>query len=153
VADLNNHSIIGIGAKPPPHLTTSSAVLSGTCLHFADDWSTVTKIDVLRPIVVSGNFSGCAYKVFRGEGAVICAHIARPGGVGADANVDLMDSYAQQKGWIEIQHMPTAGHIGQNGCTEVVAVSQLVAGRIDTILLEINNQGLTVGTNYIATPL
>lgn len=189
VQDLDSGAIVGIGAKPPSHQETGSAVLSGTCfvqysyvniraelsasnrlscvpatsidingtyLHFKDNTSTVTRMDILRPIVVSGNFSGCAYKVFREGGILYCAHIARPGGtVGQqNANLNLMDNYAQQKGWEEIQHIPTAGHVNNaNGCREVVIVSQLKPNSVDSVLLEVNNMGLIVATQRFTSPL
>lgn len=122
---------------------------NGNYLHYKDGKTTIAKIDINRPIVVSGNFSGCAYKVFRDDnGMIICAHIARPGGVGADAVLNLMDGYAGQKGWAELVDIRTTNHIGQgNGCTEVVIVSQLRGGGIDSILLEVSNTGLIVGTS------
>jgi hypothetical protein len=124
----------------------SSIDINGTYLHYRDYTSTITRIDVLRPIVVSGNFSGCAYKVYNHGGILYCAHIARPNGVGADANLNLMDNYARQKGWQQIQHIPTAGYIGVNGCREVVVVSQLRGRSIDTVLVSVSNVGLAVGT-------
>ncbi len=84
----------------------------------------------------------------------MCAHIARPGGSGTDALVTLMDNYARQKGWIQLQSIGTTGHIGHNGCTEVIMVSQLRDGGIDSILLEVNSSGMIVGTdNRTFTPL
>ncbi len=133
-----------------------SANFNGSYLHFKDNWSTIANMDINRPIVASGNFSGCAYKVFRSEQAAMfkCAHIARPAGAGSDALVGLMTSYAGQKQWTELQSITTAGHIGVNGCAEVFIVSQLFLNqRIDTVMLDINNQGLTVGSTLVSTPI
>lgn len=124
-----------------------SADFNGNYLHFKDGKSTVAKLDIHRPIVVSGNFSGCAYKVFKTEDGIVCAHIARPSGVGSDALVNLIDGYAGQKSWQQLQDIRTVGHVGNNGCTEVMLVSQLRAGGVDTILLEISNVGLIVGVS------
>lgn len=125
----------------------NSLNFNGSYIHFEDAWSTVGNMDVNRRIVASGNFSGCAYKIYRsGPAAFKCVHIARPGGVGANALVNLMDSYARQSGWVEIRSVSTMGLIGVNGCTEVFVVSQLfIYQRIDTIRLAINSQGLIVG--------
>jgi hypothetical protein len=192
VADLNNGSIVGIGAKPMSNETNLSNTLSDTCrvknlfvhmkasisatnrlacagaaashdfngsyIHFQDDWSTVGTMDINRKIVASGNFSGCAYKIYRSAAAVYkCVHIARPSGAGADALVNLMASYAQQQGWVELQHVTTHGGLinGPNGCKEIFIVSQLFPNqRIDTVRLQINNQGLIVGRDlYSVTPI
>jgi len=124
-----------------------SSPFNGTYIHFEDDWSTIGDMDINHTLAASGNFSGCTYKIFQSAPAVYkCAHIARPGGRDADALVNLMDNYAKQKGWTEIQSVPTVGLIGVNGCTEVFVVSQLFHNqRIDTIRLAINSQGLIVG--------
>jgi hypothetical protein len=105
-------------------------------------------------MVASGNFSGCAYKVYRcDDGSYRCAHIARPGGGGsADALVGLMDNYASQKGWRSIQSVTTAGLVNVNGCSEVFIVSQLLNNRIDTIRLELSNQGLTLRRTLFSDP-
>lgn len=58
-----------------------------------------------------------------------------------------MASYAGQKGWTELQYIPTTGHIGVNGYSEVMVVSQLTDEGIDSILLKINSRGLVVGTS------
>ena len=183
VADLQNRTIVGIGAKPPSNVTNLESEISQTCrvryafvhmnatisqgnrlscaeaqvsanfngsyLHFMDGWSTVANMDTNRRIVASGNFSGCAYKVYRSDQPATfkCAHIARPGGAGSDALVNLMAGYAGQKKWTELQSISTAGHIGVNGCAEVFVVSQLFWNqRIDTVVLDIDNRGLTVGS-------
>jgi hypothetical protein len=133
--------------------TANSIDINGSYLHFEDDFSTVTKIDILRPIVMSGRFSGCAYKVFRHGGIITCAHVARPAGREQEAIVGLMDSYAGQKGWEELQHISTMGYIGVNGCREVAIISQLRAGNLDTILLAVDNAGLIVNTARTTTRL
>jgi hypothetical protein len=127
----------------------TSIDINGTYLHYEDGWSTITKIDILRPIVVSGNFSGCAYHVYRGEGAIICCHIARPGGEGAEENVNLMREYADSKGWALLHDMGTKGRIGHNNCTEVVIVSQLIGRRINSIRLEVNSLGIIVAKTLV----
>ena len=63
--------------NPPIRLICDKATgidINGTYLHFADGWSTITKIDNLRPIVVNGNFSGCAYRVYKRQGGIYCYH-------------------------------------------------------------------------------
>ena len=90
-----------------------SVNFDGSYIHFQDAWSTVGNMDINRTIVASGNFSGCAYKIYRSApGAFKCVHIARPGGTGADALVVLMDNYARQVGWTLIRSVSTAGLIG-----------------------------------------
>ena len=127
---------------------------NGRYLHFQDNWATVCKLDVHHPLVVSGNFSGCAYQVFKtNTGELVCAHIARPAGHSRDANVTLMGDYGTQKGWTEIQSIPTAGRIGTGGCTEVMLVSQLIGNRVDSILLAINNGGMIVGSSRTTTTI
>jgi hypothetical protein len=119
---------------------------NGCYVHFQDDWSTVGTMDLNHLITASGNFSGCAYKIYRSAPATYkCVHIARPGGTGSDTLVNLMDNYAKQKGWTLLQTVTTVGLIG-GGCSEVFVVSQLFHNiRIDTVRLQINNQGLVVG--------
>lgn len=126
---------------------------NGGYVHFEDDWSTVGTLDVNRRLLISGNFSGCLYKIYRsGVGVFKGVHIARPAGVGADALVTLMSDYARQNQWVEIQSVPTVGHIPVGG--EVMIVSQLFVGdRIDTIRLQINNQGLFVGRTLFSVAI
>jgi hypothetical protein len=130
----------------------ASALFNGTYIHYEDDWSTIGNMDINRMLAASGNFSGCAYKIYRSAPAVYkCAHISRPAKKG-DALVKLMDQYAKQSGWTEIQSVETAGLIGVNGCTEVFLVSQLFNNqRMDTIRLAVNSRGVIVGrTSYSA---
>lgn len=127
----------------------AGAGVNGRYLHFQDSYATIAKLSVSHPIVASGNFSGCAFKVFKGGGEIICAHIARPSGKGSDANVRLVDDYARQKGWTELQHIQTAGNIGANGCSEVWVVSQLIGNRVDTIRINVNSQGVIVGKSAV----
>ena len=128
--------------------TADHSINSNGCyLHFQDDWSTMAPLDILRPVVASGNFSGCGYKVFRtGGGGFMCAHIARPNGPSSDANMNLISDYAAQKGWTEIRSFTTSGLVTVAGCSEVYIVSQLHPGHqyIQTIRLEVNNMGQTL---------
>lgn len=118
--------------------------INGTFLYFQDNWAAITKLDSLRPLVVSDKFSGCAFKVYRGGGAFVAAHIARPGGPSANANVTLMDDYARQKGWTEVQHVSSSGVVGTGGATTVAIVCQLLGNRIDTVRLGLNGVGVAV---------
>lgn len=124
---------------------------NGRYLHFKDSHATVAKVGVGHPIVASGNFSGCAYKVYKDGGDIYCAHIARPAGVGSDANVSLADDYARQKGWTELASIPTAGNINVGGCSEVWVVSQLIGNRLDTIRLNVNSQGMIVARSAVTS--
>jgi len=180
VADLNNGSIVGVGASPSsddenmfraisaPHqvkysfvhmkatisgtnkLTMASALSSidfnGSYLHYDAAWSTIANMDVNRRIIVSGNFSGCMFKVFKvSPGVFKCAHISRPG-QDSDRLVGLMDAYAASEGWTEVRAVPTVGLIGNNGCSGVICVSYLITNvRIETIRLEISAHGMIVG--------
>lgn len=191
VADLNNGSIVGVGAMPDSNVTSMDKTISDTCrvkynfvhmnasisgtnrlncagaatsmgfngsyLFFQDEWSTVANMDINRTIVVSGKFSGCKWKVFKTgtPGELKCAHIARPGGVGSDALVSLItDGYGVQNKWTQVQELATAGHVGVNGCVEVFVVSQLFPGqRVDSIAIDINNQGLIVGRNFASSAI
>lgn len=123
----------------------TSATFNGSYVHFQDDWTTVGTMDINRKIIASGNFSGCAYRIYRSAPATYkCAHIARPGGAGSDALVNLMDNYATQKGWVRLQSVTTHGLIGVGGCAEIFIVSQFLGNRIDTVRLQLNNMGLIV---------
>jgi hypothetical protein len=42
----------------------ASSPFNGTYIHFEDDWSTVGDMDIQHTLAASGNFSGCAYKIF-----------------------------------------------------------------------------------------
>lgn len=119
-------------------------------IQFEVNYTTIAEMDYAHPILLSGNFSGCAYKLFRGNSnEIIGAHIDRPKGKGSDALVALADDYANQKNWKELLHIPTRGHIGQGGCTEVYIVSERKLNTVQSILLMISSQGLVVGTSDI----
>jgi hypothetical protein len=124
---------------------------NGIYLHFKDKWSTIADMDVNQRIVVSGNFSGCVFKIYRagaGAGLFKCAHVARPSGPGQDSGVQLMDIYAGQQHWPMIRAVPTDGLIGHNGCSEVVLVACLTTNvQIDTVRLQVNNLGLIVAVD------
>ena len=128
-----------------------STTFNGNYLHYQDDQSTLAILDINRPLVASGNFSGCAYKVFRDTSGdhpvLLCAHIARPSSPNSDRLVNLIDAYAGNNSWEELQSIGTMGHIGSNNCTEVILVTQLLSVSIDTILLEVSNTGAIVGTS------
>ncbi|HEY1930996.1 MAG TPA: hypothetical protein VGG99_03205 [Acetobacteraceae bacterium] len=180
VADLNNGSIVGVGASPSSDdenmfrvisatdkvkysfvhmkasisgtnkLVMASALRSidfnGSYLHYDASWSTIANMDVNRRIIVSGNFSGCMFKVYKASPGVFkCAHISRPG-TDSDRLVGLMAHYATSEGWTEIRAVPTVGLIGTGGCTGIICVSYLITNtQIQTIRLQINSQGLIVG--------
>jgi len=179
VADLNNGSIVGVGASPSSDaetmfrtisatdavkysfvhmkaaisaankLTMASALMSldfnGSYLHYDAAWSTIANMDVNRRIIVSGNFSGCMFKVYKASPGVFrCAHISRPGG-DADRLVGLMANYATSQGWTEVRAVSTVGLIGNNGCTGITCVSYLITNvEIQTIRLQINSIGMIV---------
>lgn len=128
--------------------------INGVYLYFQDNWSTITRMDGLRPLVVSDKFSGCAFKVYRGGGAFFAAHIARPGGPSADANVTLIDDYARQKGWTEVQHIPSSGIVNVvPGVNTVAMVSQIRGAYIDTVRLGLNMMGQAVAKHRVTTPI
>ena len=122
---------------------------NGSFLYFADSWSTVADMDINRSLVVSTNFSGCMWKIYRSRTPDLfkCVHIARSQNEG-DALVNLLAAYAQSQRWAEVQAIPTRGHIGNNGCNEVIVVSQLSNRTIDTAVLDIDNGGRIVGTTF-----
>lgn len=125
---------------------------NGFCLFFEDNWTTIVKLDPLRRMVMSDKFSGCAFKVYNDNGTIYCTHIARPGGPTSDANVDMMDDYAAQKGWVEVQDVRSAGVIGVGGATTVAMVSQRIGNTIDTIRLGLNGMGVAVARHRVTTP-
>jgi hypothetical protein len=126
----------------------TASVFNGIYVNYAVNWSTIGDMDSNRLIVASGNFSGCLWNIYRSAAGVFkCAHIYRSDGIGADANANLMADYAKQAGWTELQSVPSAGCIGPNGSTEVLMVSQLFPNqRIDTVRVQVNSQGLIVGS-------
>jgi len=125
----------------------------GSYVHFNSDMSIAGNMDHNRPIAVSGNFSGCMWKVYRIQGGASykCIHIPREGGVGADAFVDLCENYARQSNWTEIRSVGTnnAAMGGPlNHGEEILFVSQLFANvRIDTVRIKVNGQGLITQTD------
>ena len=125
---------------------------NGLCLFFEDNWSTIVKLDPMRRMVMSDKFSGCAFKVYNDGGTIYCTHIARPGGPSGDANVQLMDDYARQKGWTEVQDVRSTGVVGVNGATTVAMVSQRIGNTIDTIRLGLNGMGVAVSRHRVTTP-
>ncbi len=131
-------------------LSMASALRSidfnGSYLHYDAAWSTIANMDVNRRIIVSGNFSGCMFKVYKvSPGVFKCAHISRPG-TDSDKLVGMMAAYANSEGWTEIRAVPTVGLIGNNGCSGIICVSYLITNvRIETIRLEINSLGMIVG--------
>lgn len=132
----------------------NSVDINGSYLFFEDNWSTLTRMDGIRSIVVSNNFSGCAFKVYKGGGAFFAAHIARPGGASSDANVTLLDDYARQHGWQMVQNVPSAGIVAAHAAAKTVAmVSQLVGSRVQTVRLALDNMGAAVSTSFYDTPV
>jgi hypothetical protein len=136
--------------------STSGNNANGNYLFFEDDWSTVADMDAAHPIVVSGKFSGCMWKVYRtGVGQYKCVHIARPGGTESDALVNLISQgTAVQHSWLEVQSIATAGMIQPGLTNEVFLVSQYLPGtnRIKSVALAVSNQGLVVNHVYQDDP-
>ena len=129
---------------------------NGCYLFFDDDWSTVAPLDVLRPVVASGNFSGCGYNIFRRhQGGFLCAHVPRPGGVRSEDWMGNIGYCAEHNGWTEIRSFTTAGLVNVGGCREVYVVSELMPGQhvIRTIRLEVNNMGLTTNRTLYNDPI
>jgi hypothetical protein len=129
---------------------------NGNYLFFEDDWSTVAEMDATHPIVVSGKFSGCMWKVYRtGIGQYKGVHIARPGGIGSDALVNLISQgTAVQHSWVEVQSIATAGMVQPGVTNEVFVVSQYLpaTNRIKSVALGVNSQGLVVNHVYSDDP-
>jgi len=134
----------------------NGAQVNGRYLFFQDDWTTAADMDATHTIVVSGKFSGCMWKVFRaGVGLYKCVHIARPGGAGSDALVNLISQgTAVQHKWVEVQSIPTTGMIQPGVTNEVFLVSQYhpAASRIKTVAIAVNSQGLVVNHVYHDDP-
>lgn len=138
-----------------------SSDFNGNYVHYADGFATAGAMDMNRPLVVSGNFSGCLWKVYRAppEGVTDgryagykCVHIARPGGANSDALVIKVNAYAQTAGWTEIHAVPTAGFLPPQG--EIMMVTQFFPNvRIDTVRLQISNAGIIVGKTLFSTPI
>jgi hypothetical protein len=127
---------------------------NGTYLYFCDDWATVTTLDQNHPVAVSGNFSGCLWKVFRTptNNVFKCSHISRPGGIDNNAIVSLItNGYGVTHRWTTVHEVPSLGYIGVNGCTGVVMASQLLSNRIDSIALGINGMGQIVTKSAITS--
>ncbi len=123
-----------------------SITFNGSYLHYDAACATIANMDVNRRIIVSGNFSGCKFVVYKVSPSEFkCAHISRPG-TNSDQFVTLMDAYANAQGWTVVREAPTVGLIGKNGCTGVVCVSQLITNqRVETIRLEMGALGRIVG--------
>ena len=132
--------------------THGGATPNGRFLCFQDNHATVCQMDANRPLVVSNFFSGCAFKVYKHGNIYYATHIARPGGPGSEANVKMMDDYATQKGWTEMQDVRSAGVIGVGGATTVAMVCRLGGGNIDTVRLGLNGMGVAVATHRVTSP-
>lgn len=148
IASLNGTTLSCVEAA-------ASISFNGSYLFFEDDWSTVANMDVHRLLVVSGKFSGCMWKVFRTQQHQYkCVHIARSGGPGANALVNLVtNGTAVNNQWVEVQSMQT-GHLIGGGANEVVVVSQYFPAhqRIDSIALALNNNGQVVNSVFQSNP-
>ncbi len=127
----------------------SDLSFNGVYVHFDADWTLAGNMDQNRPIAVSGNFSGCVWKVYHVEGSKFkCVHIPRGAGNESEAFVELCESYAAQQNWTEIRS------VGSNALAmggplnfgeEILMVSQLfLNARLETVRIKINNQGLIV---------
>lgn len=134
------------GAKLNMPGAATDFTFNGVYVHYEDGWATAGNMDINRRLLASGNFSGCAYKVYRTAPATYkCVHIARPGGVNSDALVTSVAQHAASAGWTELQSVSTAGLIG-GGCIEVIIVTQLFLNqKIDTVRLKIGVGGSIVG--------
>ena len=128
-------------------LSTGNDVANGRYLGYGAKCSAVVKMTTNLRIVASGYFSGCAYQVFKNNGEVICVHISRPIGKNLELFVKMMEDYRQQKGWTKLHDITTSGKIGQNGCTGLIAVSQRIGNRVDSILIHFGHGGAIVATS------
>jgi hypothetical protein len=92
--------------------SSGTAVPNGTYIHYKDGWCTVGDMDENQPIVVSGNFSGCWFMVYRsGHGQFKCMHVYRPAGPQADNLVTAAGHYAQAQGWQQLVQLGSTGLI------------------------------------------
>ena len=131
----------------------SDIAFHGSYVHFNSDMSIAGNMDHNRPIAVSGNFSGCMWKVYRIQNSMSfkCIHIPREAGRGADAFVNLCENYATQNNWTEIRSVGTNEEaMGRpfNHGDEILFVSQLFPNaRIDTVRIRVNSQGIITQTD------
>lgn len=132
----------------PPRMTftpSNSFDMNGTYLGYEADWTTVTKIDALRPIVASGSYSGCEFQVFNSGHSIYCAHVSRDGNE-LEKNVAWMAQYAMVHGWKLIQRIETRGVKGDADSVCIVAKLQ-GHNTIRTVRLRLSNMGLVVGSD------
>jgi hypothetical protein len=135
-------------------LANRSPDFNGSYVHFEDGFATAGNMDINRTLAISGNFSGCLWRIYRAPPEGIpagtrvhmykCVHIARPAGPSSDAIVTMVTNYAALAGWTLIQEVPSVGFIPPQG--EVMMVSRMQHNtQIDTVRLQINNQGQITG--------
>jgi hypothetical protein len=92
--------------------SSGTAVSNGTYIHYMDGWCTVGDMDENQPIVISGNFSGCWFMVYRSShGQFKCMHVYRPAGAQADNLVTAVGHYAQAQGWQQMVQLGSTGLI------------------------------------------
>lgn len=145
------HTKISLSASNRVSFNSAQSDLSfnGVYVHFNADWTYAGNMDQNRPIAVSGNFSGCMWKVYHVQGSTFkCVHIPRAGGSESEAFVKLCESYASQQKWTEIRSVGSnAQAMGTpfNHGEEILMVSQLfLNSRLETVRIKVNSQGLIV---------
>jgi hypothetical protein len=145
------HTKIGFGGgnRVSFHSAETDINFDGSYVHFSADWNFVGNMDQNRPIAVSGNFSGCMWKVYHIEGSTFKAvHIPRAGGKESEAFVKLCETYAKQSKWTEIRSVGSNSQAmggALNHGEEILMISQLfLNARLETVRIKVDSQGLII---------
>ncbi len=118
---------------------------NGSYLFGEDNTITLADIDSRRPIVVSGGYSGCRFRVFQtGKGQFTCMHIYNPGT--ASRLPHVADRYVGISNGKEIATLGSLGLAGPSGCDGVWFTCQLVsANTVRISRLEVGKTGNVLG--------
>ena len=124
----------------------SSGGANGSHLWGQDDEITIVDLNEERRTVVSGNYSGCLFKVFKTTpGHFVCMHIYNPG-----QNTGLLqisDRYIQAQNGTEIATIGSAGLVG-GGINSVWFICEMVSpDRVAISRMQVDTLGHVVRQN------
>ena len=115
---------------------TSENKGNGRYIGFKDKGALMAPMDDKHKYLVSGNFSGCVFKLFQtADGDIIGAHIARPKGEESEATVKRTADFAALNKWTEILAVPTRGMVDGRRVTDVFVIAERASTGVEGIAL------------------
>ena len=116
---------------------------SGRYIPYKNNATVMGEMDNAHSIMVSGEFTGCAFQVVRCQthGTIYCAHVYRPGGNTSNMYMDLFDEFKQYMNYDTLVSVSTKGISKIEGTDSGCFLAERTGNTISVVLIHISGNG------------